>query len=209
MIKNEDLATFYFETKHFVRSAGYEDEWIWQNSLDFRNFTETDFLRESAWVILCSGFKEMVVRKIFNYISLCFCDWESAEEIVNAKEACKETAISRINHSKKINAIIDLAQKIYNEGFENLKNRIVRNPLEELIKLPYIGEVTVFHLAKNLGFNIAKPDRHLVRMAESFGFSNVQSFIKKIADLSNDPLSLVDLILWRFSTLSRAQLTSS
>lgn len=205
MIKNEDLASFYFEAKHFLRSAGYENEWIWQNSLDFNNFSETDLLRESAWVILCSGFRESVVRKIFNYISLCFCDWESAEKIIRNKELCRETALSRIKHPKKIEAIIEIAQKIHNKGFENLKEKIIRNPLEELIKLPYIGKVTVFHLAKNLGLNIAKPDRHLVRMARTYGYKDVQVFVKKIAEASNDPIPIVDLILWRYATLNQGR----
>lgn len=203
MTNDKNLASAYLEAKYFVRTAGFEDEWKWQNSLNFNNFSETDLLRESAWVILCSGFRESIVRKMFNYISLCFCDWESAKEIVKYKEICRETALFRIKHYKKIDAVIKFAQKIHNEGFENLKKRIVKNPLEELIQFPYIGKATVFHLAKNLGLNVAKPDRHLVRMTEAVGFSDVRSFVNKIAALSGDPVALVDLILWRFSILKR------
>lgn len=44
-------------------------------------FSESDLLGELAWVILCSGFRERVVRRIFGKISLCFFDWASAATI--------------------------------------------------------------------------------------------------------------------------------
>jgi hypothetical protein len=62
----------------------------------------------------------------------------------------------------------------------------------------YIGAVTAFHLAKNLGADVAKPDRHLVRLAASQGFPDVHSLCSTIAKETGDPLRIVDIILWRF-----------
>src|SRR5204862_28581 len=38
-----------------------------------------------------------------------------------------------------------------------------------LTRCPYIGPVTCWHLAKNVGMDVVKPDRHLVRMAQASG----------------------------------------
>jgi hypothetical protein len=58
--------------------------------------------------------------------------------------------------------------------------------------------VTVWHLAKNLGFDAAKPDRHLVRIAEHYGFDHPRAFCTAIAQASSDPVKVVDLVVWRF-----------
>jgi len=168
------------------------------------DFSETDFLRESAWVILCGGFKESVVRKIFNYISLCFCDWESAAAIVANEDLCRETALAGINNQRKITAIIETARTVYLTGFEGLRDRIVSNPIDELRQFPQIGDVTAYHLAKNLGFPVAKPDRHLMRLASWTGFEDVQSLCRALAERTGDSVAYVDIVLWRFATLRPA-----
>lgn len=41
------------------------------------------------------------------------------------------------------------------------------DPLAALATLPYIGSITKYHLARNLGADYAKPDVHLNRLAEA------------------------------------------
>jgi len=200
-IDNDKLFFVYDYAKNYVHASGYGYESIWQSSLNYADFTEQDLLREAAWVILNSGFKEEVVRKCFNYISLCFCDWESAETIVQNEKNCRETSLVKLNNTKKIDAIIRVASIINECGFVCLKNNIIIDPITELQKLPYIGSVTSFHLAKNLGFPIAKPDRHLVRFAKCFGYDDVQDLCCRISERTGDPIQCVDIVLWRFSVL--------
>jgi len=200
------LYEIYNFAKKSIKSAGFEQEGQWQVGLNFHHFSETDLLRESAWVILCSGFKEKIIRKIFNYISLCFCDWESAKEIAVNENLCRETALSQINNRQKVNAIIQVAHIIFATGFEQLKKRIIKNPINELKLFPYIGDITSYHLAKNLGFPLAKPDRHLARLASWIGFNDVQTLCGTLSKHTGDPISYVDLVLWRFATLQPAYL---
>jgi len=199
--KKFNIIDLYNYAKKSVIELGYEDEIIWQNNIDFNYYNESDLLRESAWVILCSGFSEKCIRKKFNMISLCFCDWKSAEDIIKQKELCTETALMCFSNKKKIDSIVKIADIIYTNGFENLKYKISKNPIEELKELPYIGNITANHLAKNLGYNIAKSDRHLQRMAEKNGYQSVLNFCRDISKESGDKISVVDIILWRFSVL--------
>ncbi|WP_193181619.1 hypothetical protein [Nisaea sediminum] len=182
----------------YAFGAGFEDEIEWQKNIEFHNFSESDLLRESAWVILCSGFKEQIVRSVFDYISLCFCDWESAEEIVKADPFCRISALSAFRNSAKLEAISRCAEKIYFEGFESVKRQIFLSPLSYLQEFDFIGPVTAKHLAKNLGMNIAKPDRHLFRLSECFGFRDADHLCSELARVTGEKKNVIDLIIWRY-----------
>ena len=140
----------------YVEGADLLHEVEWQQSRVFEEFTERDLLRESAWVILCTGFREKAVRRIFNHISLCFCDWDSSQAILATATACRAAAMASMRHGPKLDAIIEIAHRIDVVGFEQLKSRILKAPTDELRKLPYIGPVTASHLAKNLGYDTSK-----------------------------------------------------
>jgi hypothetical protein len=193
-----DCLQLYATARQFV-SEKFPEECRWQASGTPATFTESDFLREAAWVILCSGFKESVVRRIFGYISLCFCDWESAGEILRCRELCRATALSIFGNEKKIQAIIDVAEYVNHKGIEWLKAAVAADPIPVLRALPFIGPVTSFHFAKNLGFETAKPDRHLVRLAQQFGFPDVHTFCALLSQASGDPVRVVDVVLWRYA----------
>lgn len=198
---NKCLFSLYRKAKALTQKAGYAQEQRLQARAVGHPFTETDLLREAAWVILCSGFREKIVRKAFGYISLCFCDWESACEILKREEQCREAALCAIRNFGKIDAIIAVCRIVDESGFADLKRRIFSDPLKELKKLPYIGDVTVFHLAKNLGFDLAKPDRHLARIAKATGYDDVNKMCREISRIWGDPVSVVDTILWRWAVL--------
>lgn len=79
-------------------------------------------------------------------------------------------------------------------------------PLEALQSLPFIGPVTRYHLAKNIGLPFAKPDRHLVRLANSAGYTDVQRFCRDISVYANDSIPVVDIVLWRFAAITNSYL---
>jgi hypothetical protein len=95
-------------------------------------------------------------------------------------------------------AITDVAKFILHTGFSNYKSQITRNPINTLQKLPYIGPITALHLAKNIGFNTSKPDRHLERLRKYFSFKDTNSLCKLLSKETGHDINLVDLILWRY-----------
>jgi hypothetical protein len=191
----------YQTAKRTVLAAGSYSEIQWQDSRLPTELSESEFLRELAWVVLCSGFRESTVRSRFESISLCFCDWESAYSILSSYEACRRTALRCLNHPKKIDAILAAASTIFLTGFEGIRARVLADPIEALQIFDYIGEVTSLHLAKNLGFDVAKPDRHLVRIALSLNFDSPQRLCEVISEQTGDRIGTVDLILWRYAAL--------
>tara|TARA_R110000796_G_scaffold49335_4_gene117817 strand:+ start:839 stop:1486 length:648 start_codon:yes stop_codon:yes gene_type:complete len=196
---NENAAEeFYRNAKREVESSKYSGEIAWQQSQCVSEISETDFLRESAWVIINSGFRESVARKCFGHISLSFHDWRSAEEIASDAETCISLALEGFSNVKKINAIGAVAQRVNGEGFDLVKSCTQNDTIRYLMSFPYIGPTTAWHLAKNLGCDLAKPDRHLVRLADRFGYRCVQEFCKFLSAVTQDKVNVVDIVLWRY-----------
>lgn len=202
--KEEQLLAFYERAASDIVHAGYAWEAEWQRRRLAQQFGEQDLLREAAWVILCSGFRESVVRRQFGYVSLCFCDWESAVEIVENRRVCLETAFSGFRHIRKLDAIAAVAERVCTYGFAELRAQIQSNPISVLQEFPFVGPTTSWHLAKNLGLDVAKNDRHLARIAALFGYRDGHDVCALIAKETGEPRSIVDLVLWRHATLSFA-----
>src|SRR3989442_264755 len=87
------LTKAYPLAKGFVVRHGFHGEIDWQEDVTTAKVTESDFLREAAWVVLCSGFRETVLRTRFPRISEVFLHWEDAAQICQQKDRCRRQAI--------------------------------------------------------------------------------------------------------------------
>ena len=202
-MSDESRALIYMEIKELVIRAGYGAEVDWQAEVDFERVTEAEFLREAAWVILSTGFREAVLRKCFEGISKAFLGWRNARAIDGRRRECKEAALAVFQNRRKIEAISDIVRKVAEEGIDCIKREIRLNGVEYLRQLPYIGPVTAYHLAKNLGLDVVKADRHLVRMARSAGYETPFEMCAEVAGTVGDSVAVVDVVLWRYATLSK------
>ncbi len=204
--KMYDIISAYQNAKETVIRAGFRNEISWQESVNFADVTEPDFLREHAWVTLSAGMRERVIRNLFQAISSSFCDFKSAGIIMENESRCRYLALKHFNNPRKIDAIVLMAQKISYMGFNNFKESLYLDPLEMLRSLPYIGPVTCYHLAKNIGLQVAKPDRHLTRLANHAGYNDVQLFCEDISLKTGDSVPVVDIVLWRFASITEGYL---
>jgi hypothetical protein len=197
------LASAYLIAKETVIREGYGKEIEWQRNVSLNNLTESKFLKESAWVILSSGMNEIVIRKVFPRITHAFFNWESSETIYRNQSDCLESALNIFNNPKKIKAIIEIAKEISDIGFERSLKSIETEGVSYLTKFPYIGPATSYHLAKNIGFNVVKPDRHLVRVAKSAGYADPYDFCSDLSEIVGDDIRIIDIVIWRYATLSK------
>jgi hypothetical protein len=189
---------FYWRAKQSLINAGLEPEIRWQESRLPEQTSESCFLAEAAWVVYNAGFRESVVRSKFDFISLAFFDWECAKQIVSHREECIGTAMLAISNRRKHEAVVEIARIVAERGFPPVLQAILKDPVATLRGLPFIGPVTALHLAKNLGFDLAKPDRHLVRLQERFGFAEVSDMCEHLSSATGDAIRVVDLVLWRY-----------
>jgi len=195
------LAKAYLMAKDFVIRSGFQNEIDWQDGLSFETVSETDFLREMAWVVLSAGFREAVLRKRFHLISKSFLNWSSAREISHAAQTCRTQAMKVFNHRQKIDAILHNVRLVCQAGFPEIKSRIEHQGVQFLQELTFVGSITAFHLAKNLGLSVVKPDRHLVRTAKATGYACPTSMCEAIASVVAERISVVDVVIWRYATL--------
>ncbi len=206
-IQPDLIASIYLDAKEYVIQKGYAGELDWQAQRSFHDVSESQFLGEAAWVILSSGFREAIVRKLFPSISAAFLTWESASAIEPNIKLCKEGALRYFRNERKIDAICSLISVVSNNGFEQVKKNVVYHGLDYLQSFSFIGPITGRHLLKNLGIPISKPDRHLARIAETIGFRSVQELCETIELVVGDSIAEIDLVLWRYATLKPNYLT--
>jgi N-glycosylase/DNA lyase len=184
--------------KDFLKENSIE---IFVPQNDFDNVTESEFFAELTWVILASGFRVSVVSEKFKSIEDCFKRFRSSRDIVENAEKYRQCALKYFNNYKKISAIVTAAQILDKDGFDNFKKRAKSNPIKVFQELPYIGPITVYHLAKNMGFLVAKPDVHLTRIMNYFGYDDVQKFCEIISQATGDPIPFIDSVLWQYATI--------
>ena len=199
--KSTWLVDRYLAAKEVVIARGYAAEVDWQTAASLDAINESEFLRESSWVILSAGMRETIVRRHFAALSAAFLDWTSAKAIHHKSDRCRAAALAIFAHPRKISAIVDLVAKVCTNGFDRIKAGVKEDGVTYLQQFDYIGPVTCFHLAKNLGLDCVKPDRHLVRLAASTGSKSPLDLCRILSDATGDRLAVVDLVLWRFATL--------
>jgi len=200
--RQKKIVEAYLKAKESIIKEGFAAEIDWQDEVQFAQIAENDFLRESAWVVLSSGMRETVIRLKFPAISEAFYSWRNARDIVNNSEKCRNQAMKVFRHQKKINAIISIAERIFAHGFEFFKIQIQRTGVTFIQSLPFMGPATSYHLAKNIGLDVVKPDRHLLRVAAAAGFESPKFLCEQISKSVGDRVSVIDLVIWRFATLN-------
>ena len=72
--------------------------------------------------------------------------------------------------------------------------------ISALRSLPWIGDITALHLAKNFGADLAKPDVHMERLARAGGAST-EELCARLSATSGYRAATVDTILWRACAL--------
>ncbi len=199
----EHLAHLYMDIKQSLIETGYGWEIDWQENLKTEPIDETTFIREMAWVIISSGMREFVVRKKFPKISEAFFNWKSAQVIYSNSQSCFKKAISIFNNARKINAIVKSCEILMQKGLDKVVNELHEIGPSSLKAFPFVGPVTCFHLAKNLGVSTAKPDRHLSRIASLAGYYNPTEFCSDLSNITGDDVSVIDIVFWRYATLNR------
>ncbi len=78
------------------------------------------------------------------------------------------------------------------------RNQIEHEGIDFIRTLQFMGPATSYHLAKNIGLDVVKPDRHLVRIAESAGGFSPNDFCEMIAQQTGDKVSVIDIVPARF-----------
>jgi hypothetical protein len=174
--------TEFWRLRQAVVDAGYGEEIVWQESVTEPD-TADEFMWQYIWVVLSAGMKNQIARII-------------EQRIVEAYNTGKPIG-SIFNHKGKVKAIEYMIAN-HDKVFEDYLQTTDR--LAFLESLPFIGKITKYHLAKNLGEDVIKPDRHLIRIAESYSTTPL-ALCEKLSKETGYKKATVDLIIWRAANL--------
>lgn len=191
----DGLLAFFTQAWEFTAEHhnGYLQELA---ALSLDAITPERFLAEYTWVIMASGFNASVVYSRFQSISstLSQFDPEKVQSGIVSK-GCKI-----INNKPKWTAILLCARLMASLGWAQFREKYLAS-VETMAELPRIGPTVKYHLARNLGYDVVKPDLHLVRAADHFGmdpYSMCASILGATSDWNRGPVRIgqVDYAIW-------------
>jgi hypothetical protein len=168
----------FAEIDRAVREAGYAAAIEWCENIK-PPATAAKLASEIIYVIINSGLSNRVAVPIFQRCMSALASGNSATTV--------------FGHPGKA-AAIDLIWQDRAALYRKLK--ITDNLVDYCAKLPWIGPVTRFHLARNLGADVAKPDVHMNRLADAEGLT-AQELCERLARETGYRAGTVDLVLWR------------
>ena len=163
-----------------LRRAGYGRMIEWSENATAPRDAEA-FASEVIYVICNSGMKNSVAAPI------------AARCLEALRRGGSATSVFR--HPGKGPAI----DAIWSKRGELFERSTAENAkVEDLLELPWIGPVTMYHLAKNLGADEAKPDVHLERIARA-DRTTTHRLCRRLARLTGLKIATVNSVLWRCS----------
>lgn len=198
-VGTDALVLGYLTAKRAVIEHGYLDELVWQAKAPTLPLTTQRFTREAAWVVLCAGMRESVVRRVFDPLTNAFLGFDPIK-ITHDPIAVRDDALKIFGNERKVDAVLSIAETARRLGTRGLRKEFA-DPENFLRSLPFVGPVTWRHLAKNLGADVPKADRHLVRLAAAAGRASVDCICGEISQWLGEPAAVVDIVLWRWSVL--------
>lgn len=173
-----DLDTFQTIVGRLTKLGFAEDDIGWSESVE-PPATAEDFALEAIFVICNSGMKNTVARGIY-------------ERVRDALEA-GQSAATAFGHVGKTAAM----DRIWRDREALLAEyRAADDKVEWCGSLPWIGNITKYHLAKNFGADVAKPDRHIERLAQLHGTTS-QALCADLAAKTGYRTATIDVVLWR------------
>lgn len=138
-----------------------------------------EFACEVIYVICNSGMKHAIAVGIYERCRFALAEGQPV--IDHFKHAGKAAAIETIWRDRR---------RLFAEFMTAL------DKVAYAKTLPWIGGITAFHVAKNFGEQVAKPDVHLKRLADLEGVT-AQSLCERLAAETGYKVAAVDTILWR------------
>ena len=193
-----------------------------------RKLDNNEYYQLLVDIIFYSGFKAATVNKYINTIHKHFANYIEVSNYSNYQIDKINNDYKMIKNKSKINACIKNAKKIveivkeygsvteYIESFNpNLNDERLNNLKSSLIyNFNYIGDITVYHFMTDIGLNVIKPDRVLLRIFSRLGLvENKNDYFGAIkigrafSKATKLPIRYIDLIFVLYGQLDLEKIT--
>jgi len=172
----------YLALRTAIVESGYGGDIEWAQTVGAPTSADL-FVREYIFVVCNSGMLAQIARVIYS-------------KVISALEAGMHPT-SVFGHAGKSAGIwaVWSDREVWFSRFNEAADKVAF-----LESMPWIGPITKWHLAKNFGLDVAKPDRHLVRVAERYQ-TTPKLLCDAIAQATGDRVGTVDYVIWRACNL--------
>lgn len=161
--------------------------------LDVGDLQAHDFWAEYLWCVYASGFNAKVLSKKFTDLMTAYGPWTFAAPYAAIWERVEKV----IANKNKCVAAVRCREMLQKLGWDKFKSFYCLSP-DTLEELPFIGGITKFHLARNIGLDCVKPDLHLTRLAAWYEFDSPEDMCVFLGALYEERIGVVDFILWAY-----------
>lgn len=194
----DDGPRAYFEKARAFAERFYGDEVRRISSVRLEDVTPGFFFQEYVWVVHATGFSAKAVGKFMSRLMAAYGRWDRCgrekfpKVMSRVKPVCNNPQKAKAVHSTAARMVEELRDAHWDDWrAANLSD------VEKIGELPYVGKITRYHLGRNVGLlDCVKPDLHLVRMADHWGFKDCESMCAAMRGDDDVPLGIVDLVVW-------------
>ncbi len=198
---NIDPSAWFKKAVEFAAKY-YSSEIERASSVKFKDVSPDLFFTEYIWVVHATGFSAKAVSRFIHRLLEAYGSYEHLSR--QGLEEIYARVLPVVNNKEKVKSVWKTSKLLFDgiskDGWESYKSKNLY-PVDKLSSLPYIGNITKFHLGRNIGIlDCVKPDLHLVRMAGHWGFSDAVSMIKYMNVDYDYPLGIADMIAWYYAS---------
>lgn len=163
------------------------------DSLRPEHVTPADFWIEYIWVVYVSGLSASAVAGMWPRLvqAAGFCNEDMGEMVLFSR-------LAPVNRNRtKARALHSTRQELARLGWRTFRGAYLHD-VWSMQRLPMVGKITRYHLARNLGHDVVKPDIHLARLAGRYGHHSPFDMCMALARQTGKRVGVVDLTLWAY-----------
>jgi len=212
-----------------LTKAEFDEKYDLYKNYENKVLSNNDFYKILVDIIFYSGFKASTVDKYLGTIHACFSDYkvvmnyspEIVEQIKNNPKMIKNRAKidACVKNAYKINEILEEYDSIqsyiasYNPNASDDCLFKLKKSLEK--NFSFIGCVTSYHFLTDIGLNVLKPDRVILRIFNRLGLIKNEKDLfgavkigRAFSVATNLPIRYIDIIFVMFGQLGLEKIES-
>ena len=191
MNREQAIDRLFSKARRYCREVGYDTKWVYQVSRD--TITPQKFFEEYTYVVYACNFKVTHLKGLWKPLSEAYGNYRVLDG------ARRQTVLNVIDNERKWNAVHRTALIMQGFGWDEFR-KLCLDEINSMTLLGFIGPVPKFHLARNLGFDVAKPDRWMYRIANKTGWESVSSMCEYLFKKHGLSVKETDIILWKYAS---------
>lgn len=232
-IDADKLSNIFYRVKDTLcNNSKYTEEEFSKKFDIFKNYEnklmdDNNYYQLLVDIIFYSGFRASTVDKYLDTIHAYFYDYkivmkynlEKIEEIKNDPKMIrnKPKIDACIKNADKLDKIVSKYGSIqkYIDSFEPNLNDVSLFNLKKSLEnnFSYLGEITSYHFMTDIGLNVLKPDRVILRIFYRLGLIDNQQDLfgavkigRAFSAATNEPIRYIDIIFVMYGQLNQENL---